>query len=219
VRYPGYRGARQRLDSHAMRRARTVAAALSIASLVGCRIEKAASGRPAGEPTVADSLARVEQDSALVAGVNAALRLYYARLSDRDWRAFRRSFWPGATVTTRWIPPGERQERVWVQTAEEFARRAPQGPGRMAVFGEAMLHSHVTGYGDLASAWVIYEGRWGERRDSVRTVRGIDAFTLYRDDGQWRIASLVFTPEVPGRPLEAPPPRRPRRVTAAPGSR
>ena len=192
---------------------------LLLLALASCRIEKAPSGRPAGEVTVADSLARVEQDSAVVAGVNAALRLYYARLSDRDWRAFRRSFWPGATVTTRWVPPGERRERVWVQTAEEFARRAPEGPGRMAVFGERMLHAHVTGYGDLASAWVIYEGSWGERRDLVRTVHGIDAFTLYRDDGQWRIASLVFTPEVPGRPLELPAPRRPRRATAAPDGR
>ena len=102
--------------------------------VVSCRLEKAPSGRPAGEPTAADSLARVEQDSALQAGVTAALRLYYARLSDRDWRAFRRSFWNGATITTRWTPPGERLERVWVQTADEFARRAPQGPGRMAVF-------------------------------------------------------------------------------------
>ena len=82
-----------------------------------------------------------------------------------------------------------------------------------------MLHAHVTGYGDLANAWVIYEGHWGERRDSVRTVRGIDAFTLVRDDGEWRIASLVFTPEVPGRPLEVPAPRRPRRATGAAASR
>jgi hypothetical protein len=192
---------------------------LCVVCLASCRIEKAPSGRPAGEPTEADSLARVEQDSALQAGVSAALRLYYGRLSDRDWRAFRRSFWPGATIATRWTPPGERRERVWVQTVDEFARRAPQGPGRMAVFGERMLHAHVTGYGDLANAWVIYEGRWGERRDSVRTVRGIDAFTLYRDGGEWRIASLVFTPEVPGRPLEAQPPRRARRPTSAAGSR
>ncbi len=178
-----------------------------------CRIEKAASGRPPGPPTTADSLARVEVDSSLRAGVESSLRLYYARFSARDWGAFRRSFWPAATITTRWQPPGERRTRVWTQTVEEFVRRAPEGPGRMAVFSERMLHAHVTGYGDLANAWVVYEGRWGPSRDSVRTVRGIDAFTLYRDGGEWRITGMAFSPELPGRPLEVPPPR-PRRTAA-----
>lgn len=185
--------------------------------LAACRIEKAASGRPPGPPTAADSLARVEADSTLRAGVEGALRLYYARFSARDWRAFRRSFSPGATITTRWTPPGERRERVWSQTVEEFVRRAPEGPGRMAVFGERMLHAHVTAYGDLASAWVVYEGRWGETRDSVRVIRGIDAFTLLRDGAEWRITALAFTPEQPGRPLEVPVPRdqRPASRSAA----
>jgi hypothetical protein len=189
-----------------------LAAALVLAA---CRVETAASGRPPGPPTAADSLARVEADSTLRAGVEGALRLYYARFSARDWRAFHRSFWPGATITTRWTPPGERRERVWSQTVEEFVRRAPEGPGRMAVFSERMLHAHVTAYGDLANAWAVYEGRWGETRDSVRTVRGIDAFTLVRDDGEWRITSLAFTPEQPGRPLEVPRPRRTATRSAA----
>ena len=194
----------------------TVPLALFAPLLVAaCRIETAASGRPPGPPTMADSLARVEADSSLRAGVEGALRLYYARFSDRDWRAFRRSFWPGATITTRWTPPGERGQRVWTQTVEEFVRRAPEGPGRMAVFSERMLHAHVTGYGDLASAWVVYEGRWGTSRDSVRTVRGIDAFTVYRDDGVWRITSLAFTPEQPGRTLEVPQPRTRRTATTS----
>lgn len=174
--------------------------------LAACRIERAASGRPAGVPSDADSLAAVEQDSILDAEVRVALRTYYERFSARDWRGFRRSFWPGATITTRVTPPGERRERVWVTTAEDFARRGPDGPGRMAVFNERMLHVHITGYGDLASAWVMYEGRWGSRRDSVATVRGIDTFHLYRDGGEWRISGLTFTREVPGRPLV--PPRR-----------
>jgi len=172
-----------------------------------CRIERAESGRPPGPPTPADSLARVEQDSALLAEVDAALRTYYERFSARDWSAFRTSFWPGAVITTRWQPPGERRERVWVQTVDEFVRRAPDGPGRMSVFDEHMLHAHITGYGDLADAWVVYEGRWGPTRDAVRTHRGVDAFHLYRDGGEWRITSLTFAPELPGRPLTPSPER------------
>jgi len=188
-----------------MRRLVVLLAALPIAA---CRIEHAATGRPPGPPTAADSLARVEQDSALRTDVEATLRTYYERLSARDWRAVRRSFWPGGTVTTRGTPPGERRERLWIQTADDFARRGPDGPGKMAVFSERMVHAHITGYGDLADAWVVHEGRWGRKRDSVKTVRGADAFHLYRDDGEWRIVSLTLAPEQPGRRL-LPPPRRP----------
>ena len=103
-----------------------------------CEIRRADSGRPPGTPSEADSLAVIEQDSALRTEVVQALRTYYARLSERDWRAVRASFWPSGTITTRWTPPGERQQRVWVQTADEYARRAPDGPGRLAVFSERM---------------------------------------------------------------------------------
>jgi len=174
---------------------------LLLVPLTACHIERAESGRPAGVTSGADSLARVEQDSILNAEVLAALRNYYARLSSRDWLAFRRSFWPGAIITTRWTPPGERRQRVWVQAIEDYARRAPDGPGRMAVFNQRMIEGRVSGYGDLASAWVTYEARWGVRRESLETHRGVDAFHLYRDGGEWRITSLTFTGEIPGRPL------------------
>lgn len=181
---------------------------LALIVLTACRIERASSGRPPGELTEADSLAQVEQDSSLAADVQAALRHYYARLTARDWPSLRRTFASSATVTTRGTPPGERTERLWVQTADDFVRRGPEGPGRMAVFNERMLHAHVTGYGDLADAWVVYERRWGPGHDSVRGIRGIGAFHLYRESGVWRIVSLTTTVEVPGRPLLPPAPAR-----------
>ncbi len=171
--------------------------------LAACRIETAASGRPPGPPTTADSVARLEEDSTARVQVDAALRTYYRRFSSRDWRAFRQSFWPGAIITTRWTPPGARAPRVEVQALEEFIRRAPEGPGRLAVFSEAPIHLHVRSYGDLADAWVIYRARFGMTRDSVSVFYGVDAFQLLRHDGQWRIVSLAFTQEVAGRPLEA----------------
>ena len=180
---------------------------LLLVPLAACRIEKAASGRPPGPPTEADSLALVEQDSVLNAVVTATLRAYYARRSDRDWRAVRRSFVPGAILTWR-DSGGGRPERVRSQTVEEFVRRGPDGPGRMAVFNERMLHAHVSGYGDLASAWVVFERRSGMGRDSLRVERGVDAFQLYRDGGEWRIAGLASTVEQPGRLLAPPGPAR-----------
>jgi hypothetical protein len=85
----------------------------------------------------------------------------------------------------------------------------------MAVFAQRMLHVHVTGYGDVADAWVVSEIRSGRSRESAKTTRGIDAFHLMRDGGTWRIASLAVEPELPGRPLVVPP-RRPAR-SATPG--
>ena len=181
---------------------------LLLVPLAACRIEKAASGRPpGGPPTEADSLALVEQDSVLNAAVQAALRVYYSRLSSRDWSALRRSFVPGAVITRRESALG-RREPVVRQTVEEFVRRAPDGPGRLAVFTERMLHARVSGYGDLASAWVVFERRSGTRRDSLRVDRGVDAFQLSRDGGEWLIASLASTVEQPGRLLAPPGPAR-----------
>ncbi|HEY2805258.1 MAG TPA: hypothetical protein VGI92_05305 [Gemmatimonadales bacterium] len=196
-----------------MRTASRLSAALLVL-VAGCRLKHAESGRLPGPPTVADSLAKVEQDSTLDADVLASVRVFYDRLSARDWRAVRSAFYTGGTISTRLTPAGERSPRVAVQTVDEFVRRMSDG-SKSAVFSERMLHAHVTGYGDMADAWVVRELQRG-RRDSVVTERGIDAFHLYRDRGGWRITDLTFVPEQPSRVLVAPPRRV---VTPAKGGR
>lgn len=186
---------------------------LAVLPMLACRIEHAASGRPPGPPTEVDSLAQIEQDSSLVAGVQATLRLHYDRYAARDWRGFRRTFWPGATIGLRGTPPGERGERVWLQTVDDFARHQGEGPIRPPPIGERVLHMHVSGYGDVADAWVVAERHAVSRRDSLRMVRGIDAFHLVREGTEWRIVSLTFTPEDPAHPLVLPA-RRPVRRAA-----
>ncbi len=190
-----------------MRTARPLLLALALS---GCgklvRVERAASGRPPGARTVADSLAAVERDSIAAGEVEEAVRAYYRRLSARDWAGLRESFWRGGVITTSWTPPGESAERVEVVTAEEFIRRAPAGPDRLAVFAEEPVRIEVATYGPLATAWVVVEARFGATRDSVRTHYGVDAFHLMQQRGEWRIAGLTFTNEIAGRPLAA---RRP----------
>jgi hypothetical protein len=188
---------------------------LALVPLLGCRIEQAASGRPPGEPTAVDSLAQIEQDSTLIAGVQSALRLHYQRYAARDWPAFRRTFWPGATIGMRGTPPSERRERVWLRSVDEFAHRQGEGQGRASGIGERVVHMHVTGYGDVADAWVIAERKTAVRRDSVRMVRGIDAFHLVRDGAEWRIVSLTSTPEDPVHRLVLPARRPARRAATA----
>jgi hypothetical protein len=179
----------------------TGAAAVLALNLAGCRIEVADSGRPPGARTAVDSLAIVEQDSARREEVRRVLRAYYRRFSDRDWREFRQSFWDGATITAKYLPRGERTERVVTQTVEAYVRAVPEGPDRLAVFEERPVSMDIHLYGDLAQAWVVYRARIGATRDSVTAHHGIDAFHLMRQRGVYRIVSVSSVTETPDRPL------------------
>lgn len=184
-----------------MRTASWLAAAALLPALAACQLERAESGRLPGTRTAVDSLNVVERDSTEREQVRVTLRNYYSRFSRRDWDAVAAMFWPGATITTRWAPPGAAAPRVHVQPVSAFVRAAPDGPGRLAVFSEQPVTIDIHNYGDLAQAWVLYRARFGMTRDSVTTHHGIDAFHLVKHDGVWRIVSLTFANETPDNPL------------------
>lgn len=121
-----------------------------------------------------------------------ALERYYADFSSRDWDAFASHFWPGATLTAVWQPPGAEAPRVVVTGLDEFIARAPQGPGSREIFEERMLDAKVLTHGNLAQVWARYEARFGDPGE-ITEWRGIDAFTLMKHDGEWRIVSLSYT--------------------------
>ena len=123
-----------------------------------------------------------------------AVQQYYADFSARDWDAFRSHFWPGATLTTVWQPPGADEPRVVVTGIDTFVARAPEGPGSREVFEERMLSADVRRYGNLAQVWARYEARFGDPGE-IMEWRGYDAFTLMRHGGQWKIVSLSYTNE------------------------
>jgi len=123
--------------------------------------------------------------------VRRELAAYYRDLSARDWKVFADHFWPGASITTAWQPPGEEKVRVVPSTVEEFVRLAPQGPDSKPIFEERMVDATITVEGSLAQAWVHYVMRFGEPGD-VLEFAGIDSISLLRQEGRWRIASLVF---------------------------
>jgi hypothetical protein len=121
-----------------------------------------------------------------------AVESYYADFSARDWDRFSGHFWPSATLTTVWQPPGENAPRVVTTTVLEFVRLAPQGPDSKPIFEERMDSSDVRIAGNLAHVWTHYTARFGDSTD-VATWRGIDAFTLMEHDGHWRIVALAYT--------------------------
>jgi hypothetical protein len=148
---------------------------------VAARSPDASTGaRPLAAP--ADTLREV---------VLAEIRDYYDDLSARDWPAFQAHFWPGATITTVWQPPGEDRPRILIQTIHEFVRRAPEGLGSKPVFEERMRDAEVKVGEKLAQVWARYDARFGDP-GAVREWQGTDAFTLLEHDGSWRIAALVF---------------------------
>jgi hypothetical protein len=66
------------------------------------------------------------------------------------------------------------------------------GPDSKPIFEERLTDVVVRSYGNLAQAWATYTARFGEP-GNVATWEGIDAFTLLRHDGTWRIVSLSYT--------------------------
>lgn len=128
------------------------------------------------------------------ASVLSELRSYYSDFSVRDWEAFGGHFWPGATLTTVWQPPGEPASKVVATTVPAFVQQAPAGPGSKPIFEEKLLGADIRVHKNLAHAWARYAVRFGDS-SSVATWRGIDAITLLWHDGRWRIVALAYTDE------------------------
>jgi hypothetical protein len=103
----------------------------------------------------------------------STVRKYYDDLSARDWQRFASNFWDGATIATVW---------------------APEGPGSKPIFEETMGQSKILLYQNLAIAWVEYEARFGEP-DDLKEWSGIDAISLLKDGGKWKITSIAFASE------------------------
>jgi len=158
-------------------------------------VERAAAGRPG---TVA-----VAQDSVASAEVYAALRLYYTRLTSRDWKVLGESFWPRATITTIMRAAGAAADSVHTIPIEEFVERATRQGIRdcPASFMDEIARANVVTYGPLADAWVVYRAHCGVRADSVAVHFGMDAFHLMKHRGEWRVTGLTFTMETPDQPL------------------
>ena len=138
-----------------------------------------------------DRLGIADPDEAVREEILAELRQYYADFSERDWTKFSDHFWSGATLTTVWQLPGENAPRVVTISVPEFVEQAPQGPGSKPVFEEKMTGAKVRVIGNLAQVWATYEARFGDP-GNVQEWNGIDAFTLMKHNGRWRITSLAY---------------------------
>jgi len=124
----------------------------------------------------------------------AEITSYYRDLSARDWDAVAQHFWRGATVTTIWEPDGEGR-RVVFNSVPEFIAEVDPGPDSETVFDEQLGAAEVHVSGNLAVVWAEYRVRFGDSSSTVREWTGIDAFTLMKHVGIWKITSIAFAPE------------------------
>lgn len=158
-----------------------------LASLCLLAAGAACVSRPAPAPAAAGPLPSANDYAEIV----RALQRYYDAFSARDWEAFASHFAPGATIASRWQPPGEPAPRVAVSTVAEFVAKAPEGPGSKPIFEEKMTAVQTRIAGNLAVAWADYAAKFGET-GNVAEWTGVDAFTLLRHDGKWWIVSLAY---------------------------
>ena len=116
---------------------------------------------------------------------------YYDHMSARDWNAYASHFWPGATITTVWQSAGDTAPRVLITSIKDFIAQAPQGPGSKPIFEERMVDADVRADNNLAQVWASYKARFGGL-GQVDEWTGIDAFTLMKHEGHWKITGLTF---------------------------
>lgn len=149
---------------------------------------------PKDQSTVDPSAAERELREAVVQ--------YYADMSARNWQAYAKHFWPHATLTTVWQPPGESSPRVVITSIEEFLKHTAEGPDSKPIFEERLLGQEPRIVGKLANVWAHYQVRFGDSA-KVSSWRGYDVFTWMKHDSTWRIVALAYADE-PGDKRAAP---------------
>jgi predicted enzyme related to lactoylglutathione lyase len=143
---------------------------------------------PADDWALQMTMAPAEQD------VRAALAKYYEVFSARDWEAYAARFHPGAVLATVWTPPGKEERELMAISPAQFIEQADQGPGSpgsQPIFEETMISAHVMVQGDLATAWVNYDAKFGTE-ENQKQWSGVDSFTLLNFQGHWKIISLAY---------------------------
>jgi len=169
----------------AMSRVTTLALALIFVSSLAAGCETA--------PRAKDTSV-VISEADLRAEVLLEVERYYDDLSARNWSAFADHFWPRATLTAIWQPPAERSLQVYTSSVAEFVARAPEGPDSKEIFDERMTSAEIRLVGTMAQVWARYDARFGDP-GNVSEWSGIDAITLMKHRGRWRIASMAYAPD------------------------
>ncbi|MBT8221349.1 MAG: nuclear transport factor 2 family protein [Bacteroidia bacterium] len=124
--------------------------------------------------------------------ISEMIATYYQDLSDRNWQAFDDHFWDRSIMATVWQPDANSDPQLYTETTVDFIKQAHMGPGSKPIFEEKMTDIKINQHGDLAVVWASYDAKFGDA-ENIDTWSGIDAFSLLRHKGEWKIISLSYT--------------------------
>ena len=118
--------------------------------------------------------------------VIVAIDQMYDDLSSRRWDALEAHFLPEASLV---FATANGPRRLTPTAFIEMVKKAVEGK---EVFEERMLTGSVRAHGDLATVWSSFEGREGNGTE-IRTWSGVDAFTLVKVEGRWKISQVAVS--------------------------
>src|SRR5690606_16778839 len=121
----------------------------------------------------------------------AVVQQFFTAMEARDTATIARLFLPDSRATL--IEHHEGVSRIGGSTTEQFLAELPQARARLR---ERMWSPRVLEHNGLAVLWAPYDFRLDDRFSHC----GVDAFTLLRDGGGWRVAGVAYTVEVTGCP-------------------
>lgn len=128
-------------------------------------------------------------------------RAVSAAPGERDWAAVRRVYHPEARlVRTGLNPDGSTFARVmsldaYIENVGELLKDVR--------FSEVEIGHDAEVFGNVARLTSVYEFTWNSPTER-RTGRGVNYFTLIRENGHWRVMSIVWDTERPGNVLPLP---------------
>ena len=120
---------------------------------------------------------------------------------ERPWEEIEALFMPGARLRMA-VTDKDGAERVRDWSVGEFAEEAA-AHYRRAGFWEREIARRTESYGNIGHIFSTYESRIGSP-DSEPVGRGINSVQIFRQEGRWRIAGIIFHVERPGTPIPSP---------------
>jgi Domain of unknown function (DUF4440) len=116
--------------------------------------------------------------------------------AQRDWSDVRGHYHPHARLVRTGVSP-DGAPFVSVFTLDEYIENIGQLLDTQTRFSEVEIAHEAIVFGNVARLTSVYEFTWQSPKENRRG-RGVNFFTLVRENGRWRIMSIVWDNERPG---------------------
>jgi hypothetical protein len=120
----------------------------------------------------------------------------FSETQDPDYKTFKSLFIDGARLIS------VRDTTSYTFSPDEFeqAMNKQRKSGNMIAFEEYELHREKDQYGNILHVFSTYQTRF-ETPEGNNSTRGINSIQLMKEDGDWKIVSLIWYEENEAHPL------------------